>query len=103
VLKSMSHNWSVKYSRKAEDQFRKLKRSGTKPSIVDVINLLVVEIVKYGPYRTNWHNYGPLGEDKFHCHLKKGRPTYVACWKILNKVNKEIEVYYVGTHENAPY
>jgi hypothetical protein len=36
------------------------------------------------------------------CHLKKGRPTYVACWTV-DKKNKVIEVYYAGTHEKAPY
>jgi hypothetical protein len=101
--KSPLKTWSVTYSRKAQGQYDKLKRSGKKPSIVDVINLLVIEMVKLGPYRTNWHNYSPLAEDEFHCHLKKGKPTYVACWRIINEFNKEIEVYYVGTHENAPY
>ena len=42
-------------------------------------------------------------EDKRHCHLIKGRPTYVCCWAIINKQKKIIEVYYVGTHEKAPY
>lgn len=56
-----------------------------------------------GPYRSNWPNYGPLEENEFHCHLKKGKPTYVACWRISDKDKKIIEVYYVGTHENAPY
>lgn len=95
--------WNVRYSRKAKDQYEKLKRSGKKPSINDIINLLVLEMVQNGPYRTNWPNYGLLNENHFHCHLKKGKPTYVTCWKVIDKINKIIEVYYVGTHENAPY
>ena len=43
------------------------------------------------------------GTDKRHCHLQKGRPTYVCCWEVINKKRKIIEVYYVGTHEKAPY
>lgn len=96
--------WKVKLSPAAEKQYEKLKRSGSrKPTINDVFNLLVIEMMCEGPYRTNWRNYSPLENDKFHCHLKQGRPTYVTCWKILDKETKVIEVYYVGTHENAPY
>lgn len=95
--------WEVRFSRKASDQYDKLKHSGKRPSINDIINLLLVEMRKNGPYRSNWSNYGMLSEDNFHCHLKKGKPTYVACWKLINKDKKIIEVYYVGTHEKAPY
>lgn len=104
-MKSQKENmdlWFVSFSRSASSQRDKLKRSGTKPSICDVINLLVIEMTKEGPFRTNWSNYGPL-HDGYHCHLKKGKPTYVACWRIIDKVKKKIEVYYVGTHENAQY
>ena len=51
----------------------------------------------------NWPNYGPLGKDRHHCHLKKGRPTYVAVWEVVDKAIKIIEVTYAGTHERAPY
>ena len=95
--------WSVRYSKKAQDQYENLKRSGKRPPINDLINFLAFEIEKHGPYRANWPNYSPLKGDHFHCHLKKGKPTYVACWKIIDKINKIIEIYYVGTHENAPY
>ncbi len=40
---------------------------------------------------------------KHHCHLKKGHPTYVVCWRVTSKQLKTVEVYYVGTHEKAPY
>lgn len=66
---------------------------------------LFTEIEKSGPYRKNWKNYSKLtGEkDKYHCHIKSGKPTYVVCWKIVNKEIQITEVYYVGTHEKAPY
>ena len=94
--------WSVYFTRSACSQREKLKYNGSKPSIYDVVNLLVIEMTKEGPHRSNWPNYGKL-DDGFHCHLKKGRPTYVACWRIVDEANKKLEVYYVGTHENAPY
>lgn len=72
--------------------------------------LLVKEMVAIGPFRAGWPNYGPLKKapgipvDSFHCHLKKKtKPTYVACWSIVNKKDRKIEVFYVGTHEGAPY
>lgn len=63
------------------------------------------EIELLGPVRFRWKNFGKLkGEmDKYHCHLHSGRPTYVMCWKVVDKKLKIIEVYYVGTHEKAPY
>jgi len=39
----------------------------------------------------------------YHCHLKKGKPTYVAVWKVTDKKNRLVEVRYVGTHEKADY
>lgn len=103
MLKTESQRWTVKFTRKANDQFSKLQRNGSKPPISNTILLLTGEMEREGPYRKNWPNYGPLAGNDFHCHLKKGRPTYVACWRVLDREKKIIEVYYVGTHENAPY
>lgn len=65
--------------------------------------LLVSEMKSHGPYRKDWPNYTKMPNDHYHCHLKKSRrPTYVVCWQVY-KVQKIIEVYYAGTHENAPY
>jgi hypothetical protein len=50
-------------------------------------------------------NLGKLkGKSKtlWHCHLVKGNPTYACCWELVEKKEKIIEVYYVGTHEKAP-
>lgn len=96
--------WTVTLSRPAVKQYKKLKRSGSKrPSVIDAIDLLVMDLQRKGPHVSDWPNYGPLDKDVFHCHLRKGRPTYVACWKVINLLKKEMEVFYVGTHEGAPY
>lgn len=98
---TIAEKWAVRFSTKAEKQYLKLKQSGSRPPINDVIDLLVMELEEEGPERINWPNYGPLSKSTY--HPKKGRPTYVACWTVLNHTLKQIEIYYVGTHEGAPY
>lgn len=94
----------MRLSKSAEKQYEKLKKSGrTRPPIVEVIDFLILELMSKGPERRNWPNYSKLSDDMYHCHLKKGRPAYVACWKVMDCKLKYIEVYYVGTHEGAPY
>ena len=44
-------------------------------------------------------NYSKLKEGQYHCHLNR---SYVACWRHDRKTIT-IEVYYVGSRENAPY
>lgn len=69
------------------------------------LRLLCVDLENRGP-AVDWPNYGKLhGKkgDKRHCHLQKGKPTYVCCWEVKDKKRKIMEVYYVGTHEKAPY
>lgn len=68
--------------------------------------VLLRKLEEVGP-SVNLPNYGKLknqgkGIDRRHCHLKKGRPTWVVCWEVETK-ERIIEVYYVGTHEKAPY
>jgi len=65
--------------------------------------LLLRELEILGPVRGNWPNYGKLTPTRHHCHLKKGRPTYVAVWEVIGNQARLIEVSYVGTHEKAPY
>ncbi len=64
---------------------------------------LIREIEVQGPVRGNWPNYGKLASERHHCHLKKGRPTYVAVWEVRDSHQHLVEVTYVGTHEKAPY
>ena len=71
--------------------------------IKKILVRLLMEIEIAGPFRNNWQNYGPLDKNRYHCHLKKGRPTYVAVWEVIDKEIQLVEVSYVGTHEKASY
>lgn len=92
----MTAKWNVVLSGKAKKAAKTLPKK-----TLDAFALLLEEL-KSGPETPKWPNYGKLGTVTYHCHLKKGRPTYVACWAV-DKKNKIIEVYYAGTHEKAPY
>lgn len=101
----MQDSWNIEPSKKLEKQIRYLPNS-----IRPIVFALLTDLENDGPYQPNWPNYAPLKKrgkliptDAHHCHLKKGNPTYVACWCIVDKKKKILEVYYVGTHENAPY
>ena len=71
--------------------------------VQQTLALLLREIELNGPARGNWPNYGKLGKDMYHCHLKKGQPTYVAVWLLRDKEIRLVEITYAGTHEKAPY
>jgi len=90
--------WQVEISKKADKKRKKLNRI-----IQEQLYLLIEEMELNGPIRGNWPNFSQHGKNLYHCHLKKGRPTYIACWIVINKKMKLIEVNYVGTHEKAPY
>jgi len=90
--------WTVTLKRKVQNQIKKLPK-GVKESLFT----LLLEIEKEGPARGNWLNYGKLGKTKHHCHLKRGKPTYVAVWEVKDKQIKLVEVTYVGSHEKSPY
>ena len=91
-------NWQVVYNR---DKFQ---RKHLPAKVAATMELLVAEIELNGPVRGNWPNYSKLPNNRHHCHIKKGKPTYVAVWEDVgkNKV-KLVEIIYVGTHEKAPY
>ena len=92
--------WQVFFSKRAEKQLAKLPEN-----IVSAMRFLTREIGINGPIRYTWKNFGKLQgfQNRYHCHLKKGRPTYVACWEVKDKETRIVEVYYVGTHAQAPY
>ena len=71
--------------------------------VQDLLRLLLQELERQGPVRGNWPNYGKLSRTRYHCHLKKGRPTSVAVWAVRDSKQRLIEVTYVGTHARAPY
>lgn len=70
--------------------------------VVRALDLLVDDLQAGGPVRGDWPNYGKLANFRHHCHLKKGRPTYVAVWEVIAEA-RLIRIVYVGTHEKAPY
>lgn len=71
---------------------------------------LLEDLQEHGPVQPEWPHFSQLkgmkgarrGEKHYHCHLRRGRPTYVVCWKCYKNAI-EIEIYYLGTHEGAPY
>lgn len=91
--------WTVTLIGQARKAYKELP-DGVKESLF----ALIFELEIKGPLRHNWPNYGKIKgkENISHCHIEKGRPTYVVCWKV-EKNKKYIEVYYAGTHEKAPY
>ena len=90
--------WQLVTSKKVQ------KQVGALPSAVRKnLFALMAEIQIYGPVRGNWSNYGKLSARRHHCHIKKGRPTYVAVWEEKETTINLIEVTYAGTHEKAPY
>ena len=90
--------WTVKTSGKAEKGIKRLPLAVQK-----ALALLMQDIEDGGPVRGDWPNYSRLGIGRHHCHVKKGRPTYVAVWEERAGQVRLIEVTYVGTHEKAPY
>jgi mRNA-degrading endonuclease RelE of RelBE toxin-antitoxin system len=90
--------WTVKLTKAAKKQVDRLPKS-----VRQRLAVLLQDIENSGPIRGNWQNYSPLGRDRHHCHLRKGKPTYVAVWEVKDKEIRLVEVTYAGTHEKAPY
>ncbi|MDO8785194.1 MAG: cytotoxic translational repressor of toxin-antitoxin stability system [Syntrophales bacterium] len=90
--------WTVKITKRALKQVDSLPVN-VKGNLIDLIR----DIEFHGPVRGNWPNYGRLSGNRHHCHIKKGKPTYVAIWEVTDKGIRLIEVTYAGTHEKAPY
>ena len=61
--------------------------------------LLVDDLSEIGPIQLAWPHYSKLSATEYHCHLSR---KWVACWR-YEKGTIEIEVYYAGSRENAPY
>ncbi len=76
---------------------------GLPARVRDALVALIREIEVEGQVRGNWPNYSKLGNRRHHCHLKKGRPTYVAVWEEVGTEVRLVEITYAGTHEKAPY
>ena len=60
---------------------------------------LVEDLQRKGPERAEWSNFSKLSRNEYHCHLSY---SWVACWRVEREY-LEIEVYYAGSREKAPY
>ncbi len=94
-------SWTLVFSKRANKQKDKL------PARIRVrLDALTMAIEIAGPVQPTMPHFGKLkglGGDLYHCHLNKGRPTYVAVWQVKDRTVELVEVTYVGTHEKAPY
>lgn len=88
-------NWAVNFTTKAKKQSDKLPKRER-----DVLIALTQDLQLSGAVLPDWPNYSKLGGNRYHCHLSY---KWVACWTIEDKKIKLIEIYYVGSRENAPY
>lgn len=98
--------WTVTLTNQAKKQLKKIEKEHK--DIFEIYHLLERDLIINGPTLNTWPNYTKekgikKGIDKRHCHLKKGKPTWVACYEVIDKKVQFLEVYYVGTHEKAPY
>ena len=96
--------WKVIESRKIKRTVEKLP-----PAIKEAYELLVADLKQDGPEQRSWPHYGPLAgtrkkePPRYHCHLNKGKPRYVAIWRVNDLTLEILEVRYVGPHEGADY
>ncbi|MGK0291385.1 MAG: mRNA-degrading endonuclease RelE of RelBE toxin-antitoxin system [bacterium] len=86
--------FKVNIKKKVEKGLDKLPKQ-----VKQLFFLLIEDLKADGPIQKDWHNFSPLGKEKYHCHLNY---RYVACWS-YSKNEILIEVYYVGSREKAPY
>ena len=92
--------WTVLFTGKARKQKEILPER-----FQDVLDALRRDIELNGPVLPKWPNYGKLkGRPGWHhCHLNKGRPRYVAVWRVAENAVQLVEIRYVGSHEKADY
>jgi mRNA-degrading endonuclease RelE of RelBE toxin-antitoxin system len=86
--------YEVKIKKKVSRGLKKLPKNVRK-----LLFLLIEDLKADGPIQKSWNNFSSLGSDKYHCHLTY---RYVACWT-YQQGEIEMEVYYVGSREKAPY
>ena len=60
---------------------------------------LVLDLQDKGPVQKKWQNFSKIRKNEYHCHLSY---SWVACWRVEKK-SINIEIYYAGSRENAPY
>ena len=94
--------WCVLIPKKVAKQLAELDSD-----LQEMFDYLARELQIKGPVlhrRPNFQkNHGTGKIDCYHCHLQRGRPTYVVIWRVLDKKARQLEICYVGTHEKADY
>lgn len=90
--------WTVLIPKRVAKQMRQLP-----PGVSEAVAELVADLEREGPVQRAWPNYGKItGRPHYHhCHVRRGRPTYVAVWRAADE--QTLEVLYAGTHEGADY
>jgi len=86
--------WRVFYRRKVEKNVQRMPLREQQ-----IFANLVEDLMAKGPIRSEWRNFSKLGPNEYHCHLSY---SWVACWRVTAQT-VEIEVYYAGSREDAPY
>lgn len=94
--------WTIQFSKTAAKALRNM------PERVQLaVAALAADLEVFGPalHGRGWKNFGKLRgrPNQYHCHVRSGRPTYVVCWEAQKRTVRIVEVFYVGTHEKAPY
>lgn len=94
MIKQPNQLWRVFFRRKVEKQVGRIPRREQA-----LFANLVEDLMRKGPIRTEWPNFSKLARREYHCHLSY---SWVVCWRVEPET-MEIEVYYAGSRENAPY
>ncbi len=87
--------WQVNIHKQAIKRARKMPKREQQ-----LFRALVKDLTVTGALQTSWPNYSKLGGRKHHCHLSY---KWVACWEESEGELYLIDVYYVGSREDAPY
>lgn len=94
MAENLEQSWRVFFRWKVEKQVAKMPRREQA-----MFANLVEDLIQKGPIRTEWRNFSKLSDREYHCHLSY---SWVACRRVENQ-ELEIEVYYAGSREKAPY
>lgn len=89
--------WTVIVLEKAKKVFKRY------PFVERKFKILVEDLIAKGPILPEWSHFGKLrnGSGLYHCHIsngKKGFPTLIALWIVINEEDKVMEVRDVITH-----
>lgn len=95
--------WKITCASQADKEVQAAKNE-LKKEIDDFIDELKNQgpYLRHRPHFDSLHNQPGIPMHAFHCHITDGSPTYVGCWSV-DKKTREITLFYVGTHEQAPY